>query len=224
MIGNKDNIVEAYIGEYASGKSEVAINRALQLLRQGRKVTLADLDTVEPFYTLRPLKKKLEQTGLHVIAWDNSEVMGFGETGVLLKPGMRWALNNSGDVILDIGYGVQGAKVLDILEGANTHAELKLLCVINIGRPMTANVSDIVEYVRSVTRVDGLINNSHLGEYTDIDFINEGSGVCRSAADILGIPVVATTAEQIYQTDLGTHDANGIEVRYLTRWMPSAIW
>ena len=62
-------IVEAYIGEYASGKSEVAINRSLELKSQGRQVTLVDLDTVEPFYTLRPLKNKLESQGLNVISF-----------------------------------------------------------------------------------------------------------------------------------------------------------
>ena len=59
-----DRIIEAYIGEYASGKSEMAINRALELKNQGRQVTLVDLDTVEPFYTLRILKKDLEEMGL----------------------------------------------------------------------------------------------------------------------------------------------------------------
>lgn len=47
-------LVEAYVGEYASGKSENAVNRALDLLRMGRKVTLADLDLVEPCYLAVP--------------------------------------------------------------------------------------------------------------------------------------------------------------------------
>lgn len=49
-----NRIVEAYIGEYASGKSENAVNRALALAEQGRKVTLVDLDLVEPVYTASP--------------------------------------------------------------------------------------------------------------------------------------------------------------------------
>ena len=56
--------MEAYVGEYAAGKSEVAVNRALQLLEQGKQVTLLDLDLVEPTFTLRPLKRDLEQMGL----------------------------------------------------------------------------------------------------------------------------------------------------------------
>ena len=79
-------VLEAYIGEYASGKSEVAINRALDLLTDGRKVTLVDLDIVEPFYTLRPLKKELEAKGLKVLAWDTSETHGLGKWEILLSP------------------------------------------------------------------------------------------------------------------------------------------
>jgi hypothetical protein len=110
-------IVEAYIGEYNSGKSEVAINRALDLLEEGHnKVTLVDLDIVEPFYTLRPLKKELESKGLTVLAWETKDTMGLGEAGNIIKPEMKWALRREGDVILDIGYGVEGAKTLNLVE------------------------------------------------------------------------------------------------------------
>lgn len=47
------NAVEAYVGEYASGKSEVSVNRALALHAQGIEVTLADLDLVVSAYTIR---------------------------------------------------------------------------------------------------------------------------------------------------------------------------
>ncbi len=47
-------IGEAYVGEYASGKSEVAINRARQLAQRQEKVTLVDLDLMEPFLIQPP--------------------------------------------------------------------------------------------------------------------------------------------------------------------------
>ncbi|MDO4542807.1 MAG: hypothetical protein Q4C00_08295, partial [Bacillota bacterium] len=71
-----DRIVEAYIGEYASGKSENAVNRSLELKKMGRKVTLVDLDLVEPVYTLRPLKAELTEAGINVIAWETQETLG----------------------------------------------------------------------------------------------------------------------------------------------------
>lgn len=141
-----------------------------------------------------------------------------------MKPEMRWALQHQGDIILDIGYGIQGAKVLDTIEGAATNADLQLICVINVGRPMTSSVEDIIDYVRNITGVDGLINNSHIGEHTDIDFIQQGSDIVLEAARQLGIPMLATTADIKFQDELGAHDKNHIEVRYLQRWMPSALW
>ena len=124
--------MEGYIGEYASGKSEVAVNRALDLLHQGHpEVTLVDLDIVEPCYTLRPIKSKLESMGLHVLAWETRQTIGLGETGNILRAENRWALRREGDIILDIGYGVEGAKTLNLLEGAKEEANLHVIVVVN---------------------------------------------------------------------------------------------
>ena len=65
---NNVPIIEAYVGEYASGKSENAVNRALALNEAGLPVTIVDLDTVEPCYTLRPIKVALEAKGIYISA------------------------------------------------------------------------------------------------------------------------------------------------------------
>lgn len=77
-----DRIIEAYIGEYAGGKSEISINRALELKSQGRDVKLVDLDLVEPFYTLRPIKNQLEERGLEVIAMESKGLWGWVKQGL----------------------------------------------------------------------------------------------------------------------------------------------
>ncbi|WP_423055354.1 hypothetical protein [Zhaonella formicivorans] len=217
-------IVEGYIGEYASGKSENAVNRALELLEKGRQVTLADLDIVEPFYTLRPIKKKLEDLGLSVIAWETKETFGLGEAGSILHPKMRWVLKRPGDIILDIGYGVEGAKILNLLEGFQENRFLKIFAVINASRPMTANAKEIIEYVQTLGRVDGLINNTHLGEETTAKVIQEGATIVTEAARELNIPVIATSAEERFRDELGPQDSMGNPIRYLRRFMPQTFW
>jgi hypothetical protein len=219
-----ERIVEAYIGEYAGGKSENALNRALELARQGRQVTLVDLDIVEPFYTLRPIQDDLSSLGLTVVAWKTKDTLGLGEAGTVLKPESRWALRRPGDIILDIGYGVEGSKTLNLLEGAYTDPDLKVLAVINISRPMTADVADIVEHVREMGRVDGLINNTHLGDETTAAVVQEGARVLTEAAQILGLPVVATAAQAEVAAELGPADCMGNPVRPLTRFMQRAMW
>jgi hypothetical protein len=217
-------VLEAYIGEYASGKSENAVNRALKLAHLGRKVTLVDLDLVEPCYTLRPLKRKLEEQGVTVLAWDTREMIGLGETGNLLKPEVRFCLRHSGDVILDIGYGASGVQVLNLVEGAAEDQDLKVYAVINIARPLTATVPDIVDHVRSLVRVDGLINNSHLGEDTDLDFIKQGALIVKEAAAVLRLPVVATSVMEQLAPAVGTTDWYGHQVRVIRRYLPQAFW
>jgi len=224
VTGDSARIVEAYIGEYASGKSEVAINRALDLAREGRPVTLVDLDIVEPCYTLRPLKKTLAARGIAVLAWETRQVGGLGETGNILRAENRWALKRAGDVVLDVGYGVEGVKTLNLLEGVGTDPDLRVLLVINIARPMTGSVEDILVYIKQVGRVDGLINNTHLGDETSVEVIQQGARVLAEVARLSGIPVVATTAVRGLAALIGPKDCRGHPVRAIDRYMPGAFW
>lgn len=217
-------IVEAYVGEYASGKSENAINRALELKKLGRQVTLVDLDMVEPFYTLRPIKKLLIDKGIDVVAWETKETIGLGEAGSTLMPAMKWVLRRKGDIILDIGYGVKGTKTLNLVEGAHEDPDLKVLVVINIARPITSGVDDIVDYVRELVWVDGLINNTHMADETTVEFIQEGASAVSEAAQILKLPVVATVVDERFKEEMPNQDCMGNPVRFLYRYMPQSFW
>lgn len=219
-----ERILEAYIGEYASGKSEVAINRALYLLKKGYKpVTLVDLDLVEPFYTLRPLKKELEENGLEIIAWETKETLGLGEAGNIIKPEMRWSLKKEGSVILDIGYGVEGAKKLNLVEDAYSKG-LKIYVVTNIARPMTGDVSEIVDYIKKLGLVHGLINNSHLGDDTDIEIVQSGAKIVTEAARQLHLPVIWSTVEKSIAEKIGKKDVMDNDIFPIERRMNRAFW
>lgn len=217
-------IIEAYVGEYASGKSENAINRAIALHEQGLPVSLADLDTVEPVYTLRPLKKELSEMDIDVIAWDTRDTVGLGEAGNVLHPAMRWALLKPGNVILDVGYGVHGAEIFNLIEGAYESPFLKIIAVINMSRPMTSTVDKVVEYVRELGRVDAILNNTHLDTETTVEVVQEGAKKVFEAAQELGIPMVATAAVKEVADQIGLKDIVGCEVRPLKRLMPKAFW
>ncbi|MGF7186493.1 hypothetical protein GGQ84_002605 [Desulfitispora alkaliphila] len=217
-------IVEAYIGEYASGKSENAVNRAIQLAKEGRKVTIVDLDLVEPFYTLRPIKKELMSLGIDVVAWETKETLGLGEAGSVIKPEMRWVLRRTGDLILDIGYGVEGAKTLNIIEGIEDEEAFKVIVVVNVSRPMTSSEEDIVEYLQSLGQVDGIVNNTHLGDETDLDVIQQGAKVVTSVANKLSTPVIATAVDEKFAADIGETDCMGNSIRVLHRYMPKTFW
>lgn len=220
---NQDaRIIEAYVGEYASGKSEIAINRALELQRMQRKVTLVDLDIVEPFYTLRPIKESLEKEGLNVIAYSRSDSFGLGETGAMLNPQARWALRNEGDVIFDVGYGIHGAKTLNLIEEAD-QSGITVLAVINYMRPMTGSVKLIKEYIKELGIVHAIVANTHLGDETTLDIIIKGNLEIFEAARQIEIPVAYIAIEEKHKESVNKEEFI-VPVKFIRRYMPAAIW
>lgn len=217
-------IIEAYVGEYASGKSENAVNRAIYLKKQGLPVTIVDLDTVEPCYTLRPIKQELEERGIEVVAWETRDTLGLGEAGNVIKASMRWVLRRPGSIIMDVGYGVQGAKIFNLIEGAFDNPYLKIIAVINMSRPFTSTVDNILEYIATLGRVDALLNNTHLAEETTVEIVEQGAKGVTEAADRLGLPVVATAAVTEIAEKIGATDCMGNPVWKLERIMPRTFW
>lgn len=216
-------MVEAFIGEYASGKSEIAINRALELKQAGHKVTLADLDTVEPFYTLRPLKEFLENKGLKVIGFSRKDSFGLGETGAMLNPKARWILRYEGDIIMDVGYGVHGARTLNLVEGTDKSPELKVLAVVNYTRPLTNSPERIIEYLKGLGRVDGIVANTHLGDETTIDIVCHGNRMILDTVRQLGLEVMYAAVDQKLAIHIKPYNCV-MPIKYIHRYMPSAIW
>lgn len=217
-------IIEAYVGEYASGKSENAVNRAMELCRKALPVTLVDLDTVEPVYTIRPIKRELEAMGMTVVAWETRDTVGLGEAGNVMKGAMRWVLRRSGNIIMDVGYGVHGARIFNLIEGAYENPYLEIIAVINMSRPFTATVDRIVDYVSTLGRVDALLNNTHMAEETTVEIVQNGARGIAEAGRILGLPLIATAAVGEIADRIGARDCVGSPVRPLERIMPKTFW
>lgn len=196
----------------------------MELVSGLEPVTLVDLDIVEPCYTLRPIQHELSALGVSVIAWETRSTVGLGEAGIILKAQAKWALMRPGNVIFDVGYGVGGSKTLNLVEGLDREPSFQVLAVINTSRPMTMTVDDIVEYVRELGPVHGLVNNTHLGTETGVEVVQEGARTVAKAGRILGLPVVATTAVNEVAALIGSQDAEGHPVRPLTRFMSRSFW
>ncbi|MGI9860950.1 hypothetical protein SDD30_06150 [Moorella naiadis] len=111
-----------------------------------------------------------------------------------------------------------------MLEGIKRDPDLQVLAVINTTRPLTSTVPAIIDHVRSLGRVDGLINNTHLGAGTTAGVIQSGAALVTAAARELAIPVVATVVMAELAPLIGDHDREGNPVRKIHRYMPQAFW
>ncbi len=194
MGKNERRLLEAYVGEHGSGKSEIALSRALWLARDGLEVALADLDIVEPCYTLNlPLTRALQAVPGLTLLTNASERLFPGETGNILAPAVRFATKKHQNVILDVGYGVDGFKVLQLLEGYEEEkAELKIYFVQNFSRPATGSLESALDYLKTYEKLDGIVSNTHLGDKSTLELSIEGEALALELGKLSDLPVIAT--------------------------------
>lgn len=201
-------LVEAFVGEYASGKTEVSINRAFALSRQGSRVVLLDLDTEEPVYTVRTVRPVLERLGLTVVSLEPSRVLGLGEAGVPVTEEMVTVLRRPEDVVIDVGYGVHGAAALNLVEGLQDESQLTVYCVVNARRPMTSTPELIARYLDEIDPCHQIVNNTNLGGETTRDVILDGVDIVTQASRISGKPVAAVSVSAGMVPNLGLEQAD----------------
>ena len=222
-------IVEVYAGAYASGKSETALNRTRQYAVMGKKITLVDLDTVEPAYTLRPIAGELEDMGINVITQPDN--FGLGEAASYVTPAQTNCLAQGGDIIIDVGYGAGGLDILDILNNIDKEENLQIYLVVNTAKFETSTVENIIEYVtfsegvekRPWKKFAGVISNTHFGDETTKDDIINGYHKLKQACEKINLPIRAIGVDEKLASDFGlTYD--GVEVWTYKRMMPKAFW
>jgi len=222
--------VEVYAGAYASGKSEISINRALMLHNKGKQITLVDLDTVEPAYTLRPIKNELENLGLHVVT--QTGYIGLGETGNVISGEQKNCLLFPGDIVIDVGYGAGGLDILEVISGIDKEEDLDIYIVINTSKPETSNVDDIVEYIKwsqgsgnyNWKKFNGIISNTHFADETEKNDVINGFRKTKQASEILNIPIIAITVSESLYPEFGSDSFEDIPLWPLKRFMPKALW
>ncbi|MDD3150101.1 MAG: hypothetical protein PHV68_04630 [Candidatus Gastranaerophilales bacterium] len=221
--------VEIYTGAYTSGKSEISINRAFDLAKQG-KITLVDLDTVEPAYTLRPIKKELEELGLSVITQENS--FGLGETGNVITSTQLNCLSFQGNIVIDVGYGAGGLDILEIVTGINQEKNLAIYIVINTSKPETSTVENIIEYInwskgiepREWKKFSGIVSNTHFGDFTVLEDVIKGYETTKKAAQKAELPIISIGMSEEIAKEFGKLEYDNTPIWTLKRFMPKAFW
>lgn len=224
-----NRFVEVFAGAYASGKSETSINRARQFAQNGEKITLVDLDTVEPAYTLRPIASKLQAMGINVVTQPDN--FGLGEAASYITPNQVNCLSNKGNIIIDVGYGAGGLDILDIITNIGNEEDLRIYLVVNTSKFETSTVDNIIEYAtfseglekRDWKKFAGMISNTHFGDETTKEDIIRGYEKLKQAADKINLPIYAIGVPENLASEFGAK-YDGIDVWVYKRMMPEALW
>ncbi len=222
--------VEVFTGAYASGKSESALNRALQFANRGKDITLVDLDTVEPAYCLRPIIGELKEQGISVIA--QTDYFGLGEAGSYVTAEQINCLSKNGDIIIDVGYGASGLDILDILNGIEKENDLRIYLVVNTSKFETRDKASILEYIEFSSglnkqpwkKFSGFISNTHFADETTKEDIIKGYEKLKEVSLETRIPIVAIGADEKFVNDFPEYQYDGVPVWFYRRHMPKALW
>ena len=158
------------IGNFGSGKTELALNMAFEAAAEGQKVTLVDIDVINPYFRSTERKAELDAAGIRLIS------PNFTSSGVevpSIPPEIFSVFSDNSDlVIFDVGGDPVGSIAMGQYYGYFKELEnFEVWYVINCRRPLSSGVEENIEMIRKITGVSrlnitGILNNTNLSHET----------------------------------------------------------
>ena len=194
--------VKVLIGNYGSGKSELALNFAMQAAARGDRTELLDLDMVNTYFRLTERGKMVEQKEIRLVS-PNFACSGIETLSLPAEVSSAFVLDWD-TVIFDVGGDDVGATALgryhrDFM--ALEPGALEVLNVVNIRRPLASTVEKIHRLQEGMQtharlQITGMINNTNLSTMTSADDLWDGYELLRQVVELTGIPVAYTTGKK----------------------------
>ena len=186
-------------GHYGSGKTNIAVNMALDLRSKRDKVAIADLDIVNPYFRSKDSEAEFKAHDIRLICSE------FASSNVDL-PSMPADLYSITDdkslsVIMDIGGDDRGAYALgrlrDMILSENDY---DMLMVVNKFRPLTPDAPSVIEVMREIELAcgipfTGIVNNSNLARETSAEDVLGSERFAEEVCELSRLPLVLTTVE-----------------------------
>ena len=211
------------VGNYGSGKTELALNLALAAAGE-KSTTLVDLDIVNPYFRSGEKAQELREAGVRVLM--PSFALSTVDIPALPAEIQSVFITPSDRVIFDVGGDDTGAAALGRYAPSfrQFRADTAVALVVNAMRPLTQTAEDAAELGRRIEqrgrmRIDMVINNTNLAERTTPEMLLQGHETACGAARLLRADCVvdAGLPELLRQSGL----ADGLPVaRYMKpEWM-----
>lgn len=188
-----------FMGHYGSGKTNLAVNYALSLAREGLPVTIGDLDIVNPYYRTKDSSEWLENAEVKLIA------LPYANTNVDLPsiPSAMYALveDKTRYAVLDIGGDDRGAYALGRFRASiREENDFENLFVVNFRRPLTPDAESALDVMREIEAAAGLpftgiVNNTNLGALTTKETVLGSLGEAERLSRLCSLPIRFTGIE-----------------------------
>ena len=189
-----------FAGHYGSGKTNIAVNYALRLAAEGKKVVIADLAIVNPYFRTKDSETVLNAAGVSLISPQ------FANTNVDLPalPAEAYRLVEDKSIygIMDIGGDDRGAYALGrYVPAMKAENNYRMVFVANCYRPLTRTPEEALEVMREIEAACGLqftdiVNNSNLASETTAETVLFSQDFVEKLSQLSGLPIFATSVEQ----------------------------
>ena len=215
--------VYVLIGNYGSGKTELALNFAINAAAEGGRTELLDLDMVNTYFRLTEHGKMTEMKEIRLVS-PNYACSGVETLSLPAEVASAFAMNWD-TVVFDVGGDSAGAMSLGRYHSdfaALEPGQLEVWDIVNVFRPMSESPEKIMKLMGEMEgfareRVTGLINNSNLLNYASADDLRRGYDVLRETSERSGLPIVHTAGRPEY---LAEFLADGRDARYIGEPLP----
>ena len=189
-----------FAGHYGSGKTNIAVNYAMHLADEGKKVCIADLDIVNPYFRTKDSEAELSERGIDLICseYANTNV----DIPAIPAESYRLVRDRSCWCVIDIGGDDRGAYALGrFADAIKSEGDYRMAFVLNCHRPLTSTVEDAVEIMREIEAACGIefnciVNNSNIGSETTPETVLESVDFAERLSLETGLPIWIHTAEK----------------------------
>ena len=206
------------IGNYCSGKTEIAMNMAMLSASQGKRTQVIDLDRINDYFRMSDHIQMLIDKCINVVS---PSFVGKGLTQTVMPAQVASAFDSDWDlVIFDVGGDQAGALSLARYHqdfAALEPGQLEVYDIVNVFRPMSESPEKIIKLKGELEgfarqTVTGFVNNSNLLNYASADYLRQGYDILRETSDLTGIPIVHTTGRKKF---LDEFLADGRDPKYI---------
>ena len=195
-----DKRLTLFAGHYGSGKTNIAVNYAIRLAKEGKRVCIADLDIVNPYFRTKDSAEELSAAGIDLISprFANTNV----DLPALPAESYRLVQDKSTYGIMDIGGDDRGAYALGrFADAIKAENDYRMAFVLNCYRPLTSTVDDAIEIMREIEAACGLhftciVNNSNIGRETTREAFLDSLGFAEALSEKAGLPIWLHTVEE----------------------------
>jgi hypothetical protein len=199
------NGIVIIVGNYGSGKTEIAINLAVHEKLNGKDVKLADLDLVNPYFRTREARKQLQAIGIDVVLPPEQYMTA---DLPILSPRVAALIRQQEHLaILDAGGDDVGATVLAAMAESLNGRPVKMLQVVNPFRPYTDTVEGCLKICREIEtaskmKINGIIGNANLIEDTQLSHIHAGYDFVSKISAESGLPLEFITVAEMLRPEI----------------------